>query len=94
MAVAHVTFKIVGVLHDRADSSPTWPSLYAISRRSREAGLVGMDKLAAETPRQIANAHTMFNVGIAIVFLPQPTCSPVSANGSFRTGRSKQRRPW
>ncbi len=29
-----------------------------------------MDKLAAETPRQIANAHTLFNVGIAIVFLP------------------------
>ena len=34
------------------------------------AGLVGMDKLAAETPRQIANAHTIFNVGLATVFLP------------------------
>ena len=29
-----------------------------------------MDKLAAETPRQIANAHTIFNVGIAFLFLP------------------------
>jgi len=29
-----------------------------------------MDKLAAETPRQIANAHTIFNVGLAVVFLP------------------------
>ena len=34
------------------------------------AGLAGMDKLAAETPRQIANAHTIFNLGIATVFLP------------------------
>jgi len=26
--------------------------------------------LAAETPRQIANAHTIFNVSLAIIFLP------------------------
>ena len=30
----------------------------------------GMDKLAAETPRQIANAHTLFNVSVAFLFLP------------------------
>lgn len=29
-----------------------------------------MDRLAAETPRQIANARTIFNIGIAVVFLP------------------------
>jgi phosphate:Na+ symporter len=32
-----------------------------------------MDRLAAETPRQIANAHTLFNVGIALLFLPAVT---------------------
>lgn len=30
----------------------------------------GMQKLAAETPRQIANAHTFFNVSVALLFLP------------------------
>jgi len=29
-----------------------------------------MDALAADVPRQVANAHTMFNVGATIVFLP------------------------
>jgi phosphate:Na+ symporter len=32
--------------------------------------LTGIDKLAADTPRQVANAHTLFNVGIAFAFLP------------------------
>jgi phosphate:Na+ symporter len=32
--------------------------------------LTGADKLAAETPRQIANAHTIFNVGFSLLFLP------------------------
>ena len=68
VAVAHVTFKIVGVL------LIVWfiPSLAdlvrSISPVSEE--LTGMDRLAADTPRQVANAHTLFNVGIAFVFLP------------------------
>jgi phosphate:Na+ symporter len=33
-------------------------------------GLSGMERLAAETPRQIANAHTIFNVMNTVVFLP------------------------
>ena len=32
--------------------------------------LSGMEKLAAETPRQIANAHTIFNISIGLLFLP------------------------
>ena len=32
--------------------------------------LTGVAKLAAETPRQIANAHTIFNVGFSLLFLP------------------------
>ena len=31
---------------------------------------VGVQKLAAEAPRQIANAHTLFNVSVALLFLP------------------------
>jgi phosphate:Na+ symporter len=69
VAVAHVTFKVAGVL------LIVWfiPYLAEIVRAispAAEPGLTGMDKLAAETPRQIANAHTVFNVGIAVVFLP------------------------
>ena len=33
-------------------------------------GLAGADKLAAETPRQIANANTFFNVINTLIFLP------------------------
>ncbi len=69
VAVAHVTFKIVGVVL----IIPFIPYLAELVREispAAEAGLLGMDKLAAETPRQIANAHTIFNVGIATLFLP------------------------
>lgn len=69
VAVAHVTFKIVGVIL----IFPFIPYLAELVRDISPAaatGLAGMDKLAAETPRQIANAHTIFNVGIATVFLP------------------------
>jgi len=33
-------------------------------------GLSGLDAIASMLPRQVANAHTIFNVGIAILFLP------------------------
>ncbi len=34
------------------------------------AGLTGMDRMAAEVPREIANAHTVFNVANTLIFLP------------------------
>jgi len=47
------------------------PDLSAIVKSlSSSSGLTGLDKLAAETPRQIANAHTIFNVGVGLIFLP------------------------
>ena len=71
VAVAHVTFKLVGValifvfIPHLADLcrwvSPSYPEL------------TGVEQLAKETPRQIANAHTLFNVGIALIFLPLTT---------------------
>jgi phosphate:Na+ symporter len=67
-AVAHVLFKVVGVIIwvfviDQLASLSTWLSPGA-------PGLTGIDRVAAETPRQIANAHTIFNVINTLLFLP------------------------
>ncbi len=67
-AVVHVIFKIVGVLIWLAfipelAELVTWMS-------PSHAELAGTDRLAAETPRQIANAHTAFNVINCLLFLP------------------------
>jgi phosphate:Na+ symporter len=69
VAVAHVTFKIVGVLLI-VWFIPPFADLVRQISPSADPGLTGLDKLASETPRQIANAHTLFNVGIAFLFLP------------------------
>ena len=69
VAVAHVSFKIIGVII----IFPFIPYLADLVRDISPvaaAGVVGMEKLAVETPRQIANAHTIFNVGLAFTFLP------------------------
>jgi len=71
VAVAHVTFKIVGVLLIVGFIPPFADLIRAISPQSPE--LSGFQRLAAETPRQIANAHTVFNVAIALGFLPFAT---------------------
>ena len=67
-AVAHVLFKVVGVIIwvfviDQLASLSTWLSPGA-------PGLTGIDRVAAETPRQIANAHTILNVINTLLFLP------------------------
>ena len=71
VAVAHVTFKIVGV----ALIFFFIPYLAELCRWISPAypELAGVERLAKETPRQIANAHTLFNVGIAFLFLPLAT---------------------
>ena len=66
-AVTHVLFNVAGVLlwlgfvAQLADVvtaiSPTYDNLY------------GTQKLAAEAPRQIANAHTIFNVANTLIFI-------------------------
>ncbi len=66
-AVTHVLFNIAGVLLwiafvDELAAlvsflSPSYP------------GLVGAERLAAEAPRQIANAHTIFNVANTLIFI-------------------------
>ena len=69
VAIAHVSFKIIGVLL----ILPFIPYLAELARWLSPAappGLSGQELLAAEVPRQIANSHTLFNVGIAFIFLP------------------------
>lgn len=69
VAVAHVTFKVVGVALIFA-FIPQLAELVRWVSPVADTDLTGMNRLAAETPRQIANAHTIFNVGIALLFLP------------------------
>ncbi|MEA3287467.1 MAG: Na/Pi cotransporter family protein, partial [Candidatus Marinimicrobia bacterium] len=67
VAVAHVLFKLTGVL-----LFIFWiPWLADIIRSiSPTSDAVGIAKLGSEVPRQIANAHTIFNVGLALAFIP------------------------
>jgi phosphate:Na+ symporter len=67
-AVIHLIFKVVGVL--------IWVFLIdqliwlATQVSPAHPELAGSTRLAAETPRQIANAHTLFNVANTLLFLP------------------------
>ena len=67
-AAVHVLFNIAGVLLwvFLIPNLAAWVT--AISPRSSE--LEGMARLAADTPRQIANAHTLFNIANTLLFLP------------------------
>ncbi len=70
VAVAHITFKILGVAII-AWFIPYLADLARLISPTAPADLISaQDILAAEVPRQVANSHTIFNVGIAIVFLP------------------------
>lgn len=66
-AVIHVIFNILGVAIWYA-FIPQLATLVAwVSPTSSD--LVGMQRLAAETPRQIANAHTIFNVANTMILI-------------------------
>jgi len=69
VALAHVLFNVAGVLIFVA-----WIPYFAEFVRwlspQPETGLTGAAALSAVVPRQIANAHTIFNVFAAIIFLP------------------------
>jgi phosphate:Na+ symporter len=68
VAVAHTTFNVAGVAVMAWFIPVLGDFVRTISPIATD--LSGMDKLAAETPRQIANAHTVFNVLFAALFLP------------------------
>ena len=66
-ALIHVMFNVLGVLIwfgfiDELAELARWISPAA-------AELTGVERAAAETPRQIANAHTLFNVGNVMLFI-------------------------
>jgi phosphate:Na+ symporter len=66
-ALVHVFFNIFGVLLwlgfiTHLSEFVTWFSPV-------HEELSGIDKLAAETPRQIANAHTVFNIANTLIFI-------------------------
>jgi len=72
VAVCHVLFKIIGVLIMLPLIGPFAKFVVFISPSPAE-GLTGLQAAAAVLPRQVANAHTLFNIGIGVLFLPLVT---------------------
>ena len=66
-AVAHVIFNLVGVALWLAFIPEFAEAVRAFSPAYSD--VEGAARRALETPRQIANAHTLFNVGNALIFL-------------------------
>ncbi len=66
-AVVHVVFNLLGVLIWIAFIDQLAEFVQWISPRAE--GLQGVDLLAADTPRQIANAHTVFNLANTLIFI-------------------------
>ena len=66
-ALVHVIFNVVGVLLWIGFIDQLAALTVTMSPKSPD--LAGLDRLAAETPRQIANAHTLFNVVNALIFI-------------------------
>ncbi|MBO6577330.1 MAG: Na/Pi cotransporter family protein [Rhodothermales bacterium] len=66
-ALVHVLFNVLGVLLWVAFVEDLAVAVTSISPKA--TGLLGIERLAAETPRQIANAHTLFNVANTLIFI-------------------------
>ena len=66
-AVTHVLFNFAGVLIWIAFVDQLAEVVTAISPTHKD--LYGAQRLAAEAPRQIANAHTIFNVASTFIFI-------------------------
>lgn len=71
-ATAHVLFKVLGVLII-LPFLPQFTQFVTDISPSAPENLVGLEALAHAVPRQVANAHTFFNVGLAVLFLPFTT---------------------
>ncbi len=67
-AVVHIVFNIIGVVIWIGFIGQLAQIVIWLSPAAQ--GVSGVEKLAAETPRQIANAHTIFNIANTIIFLP------------------------
>jgi len=72
VAMVHVFFNTAGVLLILPFISPFAELARSLSPFA-ESSLPALEALAAVVPRQIANAHTLFNVTMALIFLPFTT---------------------
>ena len=72
VSIVHVLFNVVGVLIFLPFIGPFANFVVAISPSPAD-GLTGLQAAAAVLPRQIANAHTIFNSTCAVLFLPLVT---------------------
>ena len=69
VSIVHVLFNVAGVLIFLPFIGPFSRFVVSISPSPAE-GLTGLQAAASVLPRQIANAHTIFNTTCALVFLP------------------------
>ena len=65
--MVHVLFNVLGVLIWLAFIDDL--AAFVVSISPVAEGLTGLEKLGAETPRQIANAHTIFNIANTVIFI-------------------------
>ncbi|MCB1857988.1 MAG: Na/Pi cotransporter family protein [Gammaproteobacteria bacterium] len=71
-SLAHLLFNVLGVVI-WFFFIPYLADFVVWLSPAADPSLTGQAKLAAEAPRQIANAHTVFNVANTIIFLPFAT---------------------
>lgn len=69
VSIVHIMFNVAGVLIFLPFIGPFAKLVVAVSPSAPE-GLTGLQAAAAVLPRQVANAHTIFNATCAILFLP------------------------
>lgn len=69
VSMVHVLFNVVGVLLFLPFIGPFAGLVTSISPAAPE-GLAGLEAAAAVVPRQVANAHSIFNATCALLFLP------------------------
>jgi phosphate:Na+ symporter len=69
VSIVHVIFNLIGVLIFLPFIGPFAKFVVAISPSPAE-GLSGLQAAASVLPRQVANAHTCFNITCALLFLP------------------------
>ncbi|MBC8384010.1 MAG: Na/Pi symporter [Candidatus Cloacimonetes bacterium] len=72
VALAHVIFKISGVLLF-IFWIPTFAGFVRSISPAADASLTGLVAMSTVVPRQVANSHTIFNVGFGLLFLPFTT---------------------
>lgn len=77
-AIVHISFNLLGVLIWLPFLSQL--SDFAVFLSPHSSGLSGAEKMAAEVPRQIANANTLFNIINTVIFLPFTAYFAAAAN--------------